>query len=90
MFTKEEAETTECDATIVNWRLSDLSTMIAGLSFVSWPEFPDSNDHLLAGDGLHTCHEGTYIVVKKFRRVCREFVPSFSSIYLLVTETINF
>ena len=52
--------------------------MIAGLSFISWTEFPDSCNHLLVRDGLHACHEGTYIVVKKFRRVCRELVPSVS------------
>ena len=75
VFTKEEAKKLQQQnetAKIVNWRLSELSTTIAGLSFISWPEFPDVCDHLLARDGLHTCQEGTYIVAKKFRRVCRE------------------
>ena len=52
--------------------------MINGLSFISWSEFSDSCDYLPVRDRLHTCHEGTYIVVKKFRRVCRELVSSVS------------
>ena len=74
-WSKEEEEQLKQDnasAKIVNWRLSELSTAIRGLNFISLSEFSESSDHLLARDGLKTSHEGTYIVAKKFRRVCRE------------------
>ena len=74
-WSKEEEEQLKQEnapAKIVNWRLSELSTAIRGLNFISWSEFSESSDHLLARDGLQTSHVGTYIVAKKFRRVCRE------------------
>ena len=56
----------------VNWRLLEVSTTTKMFHFVSWPEFTEPNGHLLGRDGLHTCHEGTYIVARKFLQVIRD------------------
>ena len=60
-------------AKTVNWRISEVCSLTDKLSFISWPEFSPSSENLLAKDGLHLSHEGTYILSKKFQRVCREF-----------------
>ena len=83
-WSKEEEEQLKqenASAKIVNWRLSELSTAIRGLNFISWSEFSESSDHLLARDGLQTSHEGTYIVAKKFRRVSVRFFRMFLKIF---------
>ena len=98
-WSKEEEEQLKQEnvsAKIVNWRLSELSTAIRGLNFISWSEFSESSDHLLARDGLQTSHEGTYIVAKKFRRVCRELttvpivsVPTKNSPLVPTIDSVN-
>ena len=95
-WSKEEEEQLKQENKIVNWRLSELSTAIRGLNFISWSEFSESSDHLLARDGLQTSHEGTYMVAKKFRRVCRELttvpivsVPTKNSPLVPTIDSVN-